>query len=261
MFDTLLSHLSSFHKQLVPQVERSVEAEESEKHPPSAETTKLMQRIKDSRAMLTVKISGSEDTYLSALLEVNGEEGYIVIDELNSQTGHRSLCQIKQLEISTRLEDREIRFQCDLAAIGEQNGISYYKIPFPENLDHQLRRKHLRITAPRGKYLPVHLHTDSQDLVTGELVDLSTGGFGAILSRGASNKIHHGDIIPKCMLYLENQKPIEAELEVRYCEDKRYHSQPRLGGKFINMDQHSERRLQKFISQIDRMNTRNLSMD
>lgn len=260
MFDKLLTQLNEFRSRLSPPAEEPV-SEEIEKQPPSPETANLMRRIKNSRAMLTVKVAGSEDVYLSALLEVNEQEGYIVLDELNSPKGHRSLCLIKQLEISTRLEDREIKFECDLTAVGEHNGISYYKVPFPENLDHQLRRKHLRISAPRGKYLPVHLHTELNDLVTGELVDLSAGGFGAFLSRETSDKIHHGDRIPRCMLYLGDQLPIEAELEVRYCEDKRYHSRPRLGGKFINIDQHSERRLQKYISQMDRINTRNLAIN
>ena len=261
MFEKLLNNLNSFRTKLqtqAPQIEEPV-PEEVAKRPPSPETSNLMRRIKNSRAMLTVRVSGSEETYLSALLEVNEDEGYIVIDELNSPNGHRALCMVKELEISTRLEDREIKFQCDLTAVGEHNGISYYKVPFPENLDHQLRRKHLRIAAPRGKYLPVHLHTELQDLVTGELVDLSSGGFAAHLSRETADKVHRGELIPKCMLYLGDQQPIEVELEIRYCEDKRYHSRPRLGGKFISMDQQSERRLQKYISQMDRLNTRKVA--
>ncbi len=258
MLDKLLNRLNSFRTKVEPKAE-PVEDEETVKRPPSPATANLMRRIKNSRAMLTVKVSGSEDAYLSALLEVNEDEGYIVIDELNSPAGNRALRLVKQLEISTRLEDREIKFECDLTAVGEHNGIAYYKVPFPENLDHQLRRKHLRIAAPRGKYLPVHLHTELQDLVTGELVDLSSGGFGAFLSRETADKVHHGDLIPKCRLYLGDQPPVEAELEIRYCEDKRYHARPRLGGKFINMDQHSERRLQRYITQIDRMNSRSLA--
>ncbi len=235
-----------------------VEPEQEIKPPPSPETAKLMRRIKNSRAMLTVKIAGIEETYLSALLEVDEEEGYIVIDELSSGTGHRAISHIKQFEIKTRLEDRVIKFQCELTAVGEHNGIHYYKVPFPKDLEHQLRRKHLRVSTPRGKYLPVHLHTELDDLVTGELIDLSTGGFAAVLSRETSNKVKHGDVIPKCVMYLgDQQPPVESELEIRYCEDKRYSAKPRLGGKFINMDQSSERRLQKYISLLDRINSRN----
>ena len=259
MFDKLLNQLNSFRTKEEPQIATPV-VEDDVKRPPSPATAKLMHRIKDSRAMLTVHITGSDDSYLSALLDVNDNEGYIVIDELNSPAGHRALCHKKQLEISTRLEDREIKFQCVLEAVGEDDGISYYKIPFPENLEHQLRRKHLRINAPRGKFMSVHLHTESQDLVTGELIDISSGGFGALLNRETSDKVNHGDLIPKCMLYISDLQPIEAELEVRYCEDKRYHSSPRLGGKFVNMDQNSERRLQRYISQMDRINSRKTAL-
>ena len=260
MFNKLLDQLNSFRTKNEPQAASS-EVEETIKRPPSPETAKLMRRIQNSRAMLTVKVSGSENSYLSAVLDVNDEEGYIVIDELNSSAGHRALCVIKQLEISTRLADREIIFQCELAAVGEDGGVSYYKIPFPENLEHQLRRKHLRIATPRGKHLAVHLHTELEDLVTGELVDLSSGGFSALLSRESADKVKYGDLVPKCMLYLGGPEPIETELEIRYCEDKRYHSRPRLGGKFVNMAQTSERRLQRYISQIDRLNTKNIAND
>ena len=258
MFDKLLDQLNSFRTRNEPQP-AIPEVEEVVVRPPSPETAKLMHRIQNSRAMLTVNIPGSEDSYLSAVLDVNDDEGYIVIDELNTPAGHRALCLMKHLEISTRLEDREIKFQCELAAEGEDNGISYYKIPFPENLEHQLRRKHLRIAAPRGKRLAVHMHTELEDLVTGELIDLSSGGFSALLSRESADKVRHGDLVPKCMLYLGGPEPIEAELEIRYCEDKRYHSKPRLGGKFINMPQTSERRLQRYISQIDRLNAKNIA--
>lgn len=261
MLKKLLDQLDSFNNRFLSRSKSqpiAMAVEETVITPPSSETTKLMQRIKNSRAMLTVKIADSEDSYLSALLEVDEEEGYIVIDGLNSDKGHRLLCHVREFEISTRLEDREIKFQCELAAVGEHNGISYYKVPFPENLDHQLRRQHLRISAPRGKYLPVHLHTELDDLVTGELIDLSAGGFGAILSRTTSNKVSHGDVVPKCILYLgDQQPPVESELEVRYCEDKHFSAHPRLGGKFINMDQNSERRLQKYISRMDRINSKN----
>ncbi len=261
MFGKLRDHFNQIRSRLIQEPGQDAETEAPEKNPPSPETANLMRRIKNSRAMLTIRVANSAEIYLSALLEVNEDEGYLVLDELNSKSGHRALCLLKELEISTRLEDREIKFQCELAAVGEHNGIFYYKIPFPENLDHQLRRKHLRIVPPRGKYLPVHLHTDLHDLVTGELVDLSAGGFGAILNRETADKVHHGDIIPKCLLYLGGQEPIETQLEVRYCEDKRYHSRPRLGARFINMDQRSERRLQKYISQIDRINTRNQAIN
>ncbi len=260
MFDKLLDQLNSLRAKS-EQRAATLEVEEIIKRPPSPETAKLMRRIQNSRAMLTVKVAGSEDTYLSAVLDVDAEEGYIVIDELNSPSGHRALCVIKQLEISTRLADREIIFQCAVTAIGEDGGVSYYKIPFPENLEHQLRRKHLRITTPRGKRLAVHMHTELQDLVTGELIDLSSGGFSATLSRESADKVRHGDLVPKCMLYLGGPEPIETELEIRYCEDKRYHSRPRLGGKFINMAQSSERRLQRYISQIDRLNAKNIASD
>lgn len=223
---------------------------------PSLETSNLMRRIKNSRAMLTIRVDGSDNIYLSALLEVNESSGYIVLDELNSKAGHRALCLVKQIEISTRIEGREIKFSCNVTGIGEKDGISYYKVPFPESLDQQLRRKHLRIPAPRGKYLQVHIHTELKDLVIGELSDLSIGGFGAILNRETSNKVTRGDIVPKCMLYLGETDPIQTELDIRYCEDKRYHSSPRLGGKFLNLDQNTERRLQKYISQLDRLKTR-----
>ncbi|MFK8068479.1 MAG: flagellar brake protein [Gammaproteobacteria bacterium] len=259
LLETILDQIGSIRDKLISRTSPvPIEPEQEIKPPPSPETTKLMHRIKNSRAMLTVSIAGMEESYLSALLEVDDEEGYIVIDELSSGSGHRAICHIKEFEIKTRLEDREIKFQCELTAVGEHNGIHYYKVPFPENLDHQLRRKHLRVSTPRGKYLPVHIHTESDDLVTGELVDLSAGGFAAVLSRETSNKVKHGDVIPKCILYLGDQKPpVESELEIRYCEDKRYSAKPRLGGRFINMDQSSERRLQKYISLLDRINSRN----
>ncbi len=256
MLKKLLKNIDSFRSRLSPQVTEP-EIEEEIPKPPSPATANLMRRIKSSRSMLTVKVNGSDDIYLSALLDVNEAEGYIVIDELNSAAGNRALRDRKQLEINTRLEDREIKFSCKLEAIGEQKGIAYYKIPFPENLDHQLRRKHLRINAPKGKYLPVHLHTEMHDLATGDLLDLSAGGFAAEMSRETASMVQRGDLIPKCLLHLGEQDPIETELEIRYCEDIRYHSRPRLGGKFINMDQNSERRLQRYISQIDRMNNRN----
>lgn len=255
MLENLLKKLDSIRSKLVPQ-QAEPEVEEDIPKPPSPATANLMRRIKGSRAMLTVKVAGSDEIYLSALLDVNDVDGYIVIDELNSATGNRAIRATREFEISTRLEDREIKFQCQLEAIGEQNGIAYYKVPFPENLDHQLRRKHLRIDAPKGKYLPVHLHTEMHDLATGDLIDLSAGGFSAEMSRETASIVQRGDIIPKCLLHLGDQDPIETELEIRYCEDIRYHSRPRLGGKFINMDQHSERRLQKYISQIDRVNSR-----
>lgn len=260
MINKLFAWLNSIRGKFLSQSDATA-VKEIAQQPPSPETARLMRRLKNARAMLTVKIAGSDEAYLSALLEVNDEEGYIVLDELNSKSGHRILSRVKHIEISTRLEDRDIKFICDVTAIGEERGIAFYKVPFPVDLNHQLRRKFLRITTPKGKYLPVHLHTEAQDLVTGQLVDLSTGGFGALLNRETSSLVHRGDFVPRCMLYLGDHDPIETEIEVRYCEDKQYSKTPRLGGKFVNMHQNDERRLQRYISHLDRLKVRNLNIN
>jgi c-di-GMP-binding flagellar brake protein YcgR len=254
-FKQLLNQLSTIKDRYLNQP-APIEIEEELPSPPSPATAKLMQRIKNSRALLSVTIAGSEDRYLSAILDVNEEEGYIVLDELNSPAANRSLARVKRMQINTRLENRDISFACEVTGIGEDRGIPYYKIPFPVDLSHQLRRRFLRINTPRGKYLPVHLETENDDLATGQLIDLSTGGFGALMNREGSDKIQRGDFIPNCKLYLGDNNPVETTVEIRYCEDKQYSKTPRLGGMFVDLTQNDERRLQRYITHLDRVKAR-----
>lgn len=251
----LLTQLSHIKERYLAQPEPE-EVEEELPPPPSPQTTHLLRRIKDSRALVSVTISGGEKSFLSAILEVDGDEGYFVLDELNNPQANRSLSRVKRMTIATRLENRDIKFECEVEAIGEDQGVVYYKIPYPADLNHQLRRRFLRINTPRGKYLPVHMETENAELVTGQLTDLSTGGFGALMNRESSDKVRRGDLVPTCRLYLGDNQPLETVVEVRYCEDKQYSKTPRLGGMFVELTQNDERRLQRYITHLDRMKAR-----
>jgi len=214
---------------------------------------KLLEKLQKGRVLLTATIKGSDQYYNTAIFRVDQEDGYLFLDELVPREGHTRLCHEMSLQVKTCFRGAMISFPAAVDEINTEDGIPYYKIPFPDAIDYKQRREHHRVSVPADQSIPVHLHTEQRRLVTGDLKNISLGGICFHLSRTASRGIAVGDVISSCVINLPNAQKVTAAIEIRNATDQPHSSLRRLGCRFLELGKKTQQEIQYLVSALDRL--------
>jgi flagellar brake protein len=209
------------------------------------------------RSILGVSIEDSEPVYLSHILELVPESGYLVLDELAPVEGHRRLRDGSRLLVTSRLRGALVRFFTEVQDIAEDGGVAYYRVRWPRLIGVQQRRRHFRVFVPLSQSVPVMLATDEDIRLQGELRDLSVSGFSARLPEQLPVRLAPGQVLPSCRLSLDGHGQLIVPVELRYLDTPRDQRRTaRIGGQFLRVSPQNERQLEKMVRAIEREATR-----
>lgn len=212
----------------------------------------LLKRLHNQRALLSVSLPGSEKSFNSAILEVNGEQNYLVLDELGPAEGHTLLLKTKELRARARLEGTRVSFSATLAEVGNDSGIAFYKLPIPEEIDYLQQRAHYRIKAGAGKPVVVTLTLENNKTLSAELHDISMGGAAIKIVQNklpASLKIM--DVVPCTFAFTQGEK-MTCILEIRSIRNKDGSSHAHLGCRFTNLTAPCQKLIQRHVAAMER---------
>lgn len=215
----------------------------------TAQQARLLRQLQEQHTPLSMRIPAvSDNLYTSAILDVDTGNRRIRLDELNPSTGHQRLQVGHEIRVDTRAQGVETRFKTQVESVGEEGGISFYLVPFPEFITHHQRRAFHRV--------PVRMTLQSRVAITGEgrdmdvrLSDLSVGGFGG--TAGADVPLCSGEQYA-CVLELRGEKPITADVQLRYVKRDPAYKVQRFGALFLNLDKQQRSRLERLVMMLER---------
>lgn len=209
----------------------------------------LLRGLKDGHALLSVAVGGDPALYTSAVLEVNPDHGYLLLDELNPRRGHQRLMETRSLQVRARLHGIELRFPCTIREIGGAAGIAYYYAPLPEQVRYRQRRTHFRVEIDAALIIPVHLARGSEEAVDGALHDLSVSGVGAYVSE---SNLKRGDTFPSCVVRIPDAPLLRSALEVCFVHFDEARRKLRIGGRLLNLARPQSKTLERFVAELER---------
>lgn len=210
----------------------------------------LLKRVREQRILLSVRVPGSDRIYTSLLLNVDPERNFILLDELNPQTGHELARKARQLRVHCQCQGVELSFVCPIEIGQSQNGLSFYRAPLPESINYLQRRGSYRIRIGLNMQILVALPLDTEARIEGELFDLSMGGLGANLP--SRTELTRGQIIESCTLALPNSEPLTAEIEIRFVRVDKASQTQRIGASFRNLSPQQQTLLRRIVTQLER---------
>src|SRR5690606_23737999 len=123
-----------------------------------------------------VTLPDSRRNYHSAILRLEPEEGYLLLDELHPREGHERLLIHRRLQASAMVQGVELRFRAQVQATGEESRIAFYRLGFPEELVYVQRRSSFRVPVPEEARLLARLEGKSERALSVRITDLSEGG-------------------------------------------------------------------------------------
>jgi c-di-GMP-binding flagellar brake protein YcgR len=193
---------------------------------------------------------GVPEVFFSAILSINPENEYILLDEINSRHGHELLQIHKKMNVVTKINGIEIRFSANLINTSHQDGAAIYKIEYPESIHYLQKRQNYRINIGLGINIPIKLKREDGIPVYGHMINLSETGAGIDLDTPCS--IHIGEILPHCELRISEDNIIKCQLEIRYLNQNKSNHVQRIGGLFIGLDGSQQRELSKLVIELQR---------
>lgn len=218
------------------------------------EIQRFLTKLQEKHSLLSVKLDGCSLTYASVILEVNKEQGYIVLDELYPRDRISSSLLDRKLMVETQLEGILLQFPCIIDAISEKDGADYYKSKLPRYIFHHQRREDYRVPISITKPLPADLVTENDVMLHAELRDLSLGGLCAKVTSPSADNLKIGDEIPTCIIQIPGGKQIVSSLEIVRKEETKPLKNIRISAKFTQLSNSDRTELSKIIAKLEREN-------
>lgn len=215
---------------------------------------RLIGELKERRVLITVALPDVPDLYNSAVLDVDGAQRQLVLDELTPSPGHERLLNSRELMVYARLDGLSVRFQSALVSHAHENGIALYHVELPERLYHGQKRSYYRVRVGLGVRLPVIVEREDQPTIDGELRDLSVGGVG--MAFAPQTRIQQGEHLSNCVIDLPDGGTLSCSLEVRYASVDENHQELRIGARFANLTPAQERSVQRCVHDLEREHIR-----
>ncbi|MCP5144823.1 MAG: flagellar brake protein [Gammaproteobacteria bacterium] len=217
----------------------------------------LLESICRAKAVITVNVSESAIRHNSMILEVVERGRYLVLDELVPQVRPKLLEEDPRIRVRARIDGLDVEFRSLITATGEDRGIPYYKVMFPNRVLHTQKRQYYRAPVPLRDSISLVLRNDGIPDCHGELRDISLGGFSARVPFGPTATLTKGDVLPYCMISLPYGERVAAEVEICHVEHQGSARASRVGARFLNLGQNDTRKVEQLIVALDRERMRN----
>ncbi len=214
----------------------------------------ILRQLLDNRCQLSVKVPGSESTFVSTVLSVNRDENSMELDELTPEPGHLLAVNSQQLEVSTTLLGVLVSFSVRIARIGQEGGNWVYVAHFPNELVYEQQREYYRIYMGMMARPTIEIRLDDQTVVKGELANISLGG--ALAQLPPQFDLEIGDQRHGCKIKFAKNDVFEVDVEIRHLQPDPKTNAVKAGLLFVGLDQQQLRALQKHTANIERQNMR-----
>jgi c-di-GMP-binding flagellar brake protein YcgR len=218
----------------------------------------ILRRLQDAHALLRVSLPGGNDTWLSAILEVQPAKTSLTIDELSPRDGNSALQRTGRVVITAQIQGVDISFATDVLETGSSDGLLFHRIALPPGLRYWQRRASFRAQVGAAMQVGVSLRHPDGLVLNGELADISAGGIGTRFKDSKGVVPLLGEVWKECHILLPQAQEILCAVEVRYVGQDPRTGRLRLGGRFVEITRSQLKAVETFVAHLEREQLRKL---
>ena len=216
----------------------------------------LMQAMIDQRATLSVHPEGREQSFPSAVLEVDEDDDTLLLDGSPLPMVNRSAAESEFLLCFAQVDKVKVRFRVEHPKQQEQDGHVAFWVNLPEELYHLQRRELYRLETPVGDspWCSVPAPAAGGEPQRWRAVDISAGGI-ALLLPAEQQVLKLQQRYAGCTLELPDTTPIQVTLVVCSQIPRKQANgveQQRVGLRFEDLPRGADAAIQRYIFRIDR---------
>jgi c-di-GMP-binding flagellar brake protein YcgR len=207
----------------------------------------LLARLRDQHTLILLHTRrGQPHPSLSMLLSADPDQGTLILDapvdldRLDLEPG-------SDIRVTANLQGVDIRFHCRFDAVIEHEGDDALKLDWPTEVKYLERRSEFRVRLS-GAGAGLELVSNEDDTVSGQIIDLSLGGFGALVED--SEFICENEVLD-CVLEL-NDHCLSVRAEIRRKSEPSSRGKCHIGACFVELDSRDRRQLEKIVARLER---------
>lgn len=212
--------------------------------------------MKEKKQLLEVRPTGSTLTSLSAIMEIDEDQGTILIDNLKDELIKRRVIEAGSIDIEGFLDHIKISFTTEVSEACEYDGRPAISLAIPEVLIRLQRREFYRVPTPLINPVLCKVPATSWEGTTSIELPVKNISSGGILVLDETMQINPavGKIYKNCIIYISAAENFLADLEVRNSYSTVTaggHMGNKIGLAFARIDGKSENVLQKYINRLE----------
>ena len=218
------------------------------------EIAAVLHRLVDARALLRARAIPGDDSFLTALLQVDDENSALVLDGSPDEAVNARLGRAAQLDCVTQLDKVRIQFMLEQPMLQTWGRGTAFRAAMPAELLRLQRREFYRLQAPATHSLSCSVPLPDAGEMTWRIIDISGGGI-AIAVPPSDASFSPGDEFSGCRIKLPDNPPINAHLTIRNLfrlTTRNGIGMLRAGCEFSHMPPGADATIQRYILKIDR---------
>lgn len=176
---------------------------------------KILKNLTADRTLLTITFHDSSETYSSILLSVDKEKNHIILDEISPAEGHFLAINNVPFTISTREHGVFLSFQSKVLRHVDEDNLSYYYLPYPQDVNYTQRRKAYRVPLDKNNGLRADIFLPNHPRISAEVIDISVSGLRLMVKHNITGVIDSKRFIDQCLLIPQEMKPTPFSLEIK----------------------------------------------
>ena len=213
------------------------------------EITRLLTRVQQVRAVLTVTLESHEKRYTSSVLGV--EDSCLLLDELSPQDGHRRLKTGSELTVFGRLDGIELTFSTGITSIDTEMDICVYHSTLPDEIRYNQRREFHRV--PPSHPMAVKIRNPQGQSLESTIRDISLGGV-SVQTAGAGHAawLHQGAMLLCDLPIGRGATRVVTPIEVCHVRQNPRNRTQVVGTRLTGLDPKQRRSIQRYIGGLER---------
>jgi c-di-GMP-binding flagellar brake protein YcgR len=218
----------------------------------------LLRQIAEKHQLVRLLVQGEEDVCVTTILQVDPDEGTLVLDRSIDREQNRRILQAGRVRCETTLDKIRILFVLeDLRETDYEGGLAL-EASVPDTLVRLQRREYYRmetpVTNPVRVVIPLPLELGGGSEVF-PLADISCGGVAILDSKMVLGDDVVGQTFTGCRIELPVVGPVTLGLEIRNMQDLKLLNNKisrRLGCQFVDISRGNLANVQRYITQLER---------
>ncbi len=148
----------------------------------------LLRALIDKRALITAHVGGRDQSFTSALLEVDDDSETVLLDGSAQEASNRAAEQAGHLLCFAQLDQVLVRFRIDAPQREQQDRHVAFRAAIPQEAVHLQRRELYRLQTPitDSPQLVLPPTAERADAVAMRVVDISGGGLAVTLPQDSA---------------------------------------------------------------------------
>ncbi|MEH6557078.1 MAG: flagellar regulator YcgR PilZN domain-containing protein [Oceanicoccus sp.] len=216
-----------------------------------------LEKLRVSHEWLDVKVTKTNHSYQSLVLEIDIENNELLIDELFPPEHLDDVQSGDTVQIITRSKRQPVDFYTRILSREFSNGTTSWRLELPTEIGANHNRNAFRVYVEGEPGLEIEIYQNDQALADVRIINLSMDGLKLSFNNETRQLLDDFQILEDCLIRLPNDSDIDCSIELRNLYDIRT-PYPHLlgGGKLVIADPQQRVKLQQFLASIQRKQRR-----